>query len=95
MGRMVALDDGRAALLVKEWTDGRRFDGRNRVSRYSGQEFRGAHLGRSAAGRWILLPWSSWQGERPLAREISAEEAAGWFARQGLFLPQELEEAVV
>jgi hypothetical protein len=95
MDELVRLEDGRAARIVERWGDGTEFDGRNMVSRYTGQEFRGADLGRSETGRWILLPWSSWQGESPLAREVTAEEAAGWFAAQELELPAELAEAVV
>jgi hypothetical protein len=95
MGELVRLEDGRAARIAERWRDGSRFDGRSHVSRYSGQEFRGADLGRSERGCWVLLPWSAWQGESPLAREITAAEAAGWFAAQEIELPAELAEAVV
>lgn len=92
---IVRLGDGRAARVVESWQDGRRFDGRNNVSCYTGEEFRGADLGRTESGLWILLPWSSWQGERPSAYEVTPSQAAGWFAAQGLELPPELATAVV
>jgi len=92
---VVRLQDGRAARIVESWDEPQDFNGRNYVGAYSREEFRSVHLGRSESGRWVFLPHSNWQGERPLPYEVSAAEAAGWFAACGLELPEELESVLV
>jgi hypothetical protein len=92
---IVRLDDGRAAAIVTKWTEPESWTGRNDVGAYTGDEYRRCDLGRTETGAWIMLPSSSWQGERPLAYEVGPERAAGWFAACELALPAELEGATL
>lgn len=91
----VRLVDGRAARIVRRWPETTRFDGRNSVGRYTGDQFRSANMGLTRTGRWVLIHTSDWQGERPWAEEITPSEAAGWFAACEYELPEELEEEVI
>lgn len=59
------------------------FDGRNRVSVATGDQWVHESVLRTARGAWILCRWSQWQGSRPSYRRISAEAAAEWLARYG------------
>jgi hypothetical protein len=88
---LTILEDGREVYLTETWVEPSIKRRGRRISAYSHDEFRGAFLGRSEDGSWILLPWSHHQNEDPLPREISPEEAAGWFAACDIDLPEELE----
>jgi hypothetical protein len=87
---IVRLEDGRGAQIVELWEETtQRLHGRI-VSCYTKDESRGADLGRSKTGLWILLPWSHYQYSDPQPRVITREEAALWFAACGIDLPEEL-----
>ena len=92
---LVHLDDGRAAEIVKQWNETTYFNGSNRVGSYTHEEFRHADLGLSKTGAWVLLRSSQSQGAHDTAEEITAAEAAGWFAACSIELPDELDSAVV
>lgn len=84
----IALTDGSGiwfdadkAELIKEDTF---HDGRNWISKATGDQFTHESLFRTKGGKWILNHWSQWQGSRETYVEIDNQEAAAWLAKQEL-----------
>jgi hypothetical protein len=59
-------------------------DGRNFISKATGSQWEHESIYRTKGGRFILNHWSNYQGSQETYREISNEEAAVWFSRNGL-----------
>jgi len=91
----VQLDDGRAAEIAERWNEPTVWDGKNQVGMFTREEFRQADLAQTRTGLWVIIPSSSWQGERPRPYEVDDTVAAGWFAACELELPADLESEVV
>ena len=87
------MDDGtvvnteRASAVYEESTY---FDGRNHVSRATGDQWEHETLHLSAKGRYFVEHWSDWQGSRSSADWASEKEAARWLILNGYALPSEL-----
>ncbi len=92
----VLLEDGRCCDLdrCQRFEEGTYFDGRNRISRATEEQFRHEALLRTPGGRWLVERSSQWQGERSSWREVSARFAAAWLLRNGHESPAELASAV-
>ena len=69
------------------------WNGNNHISCATGSQWGHEELYRTASGRWILHNWSQWQGSTPSYTEIDDEEAAVWFSRQGMEVPERLASA--
>jgi hypothetical protein len=81
-----------------EWREARDFDGRNMISRATGDQWHHETLFRSASGRYYIVHDSDFQGSRPCARWVSREEAARWLLLMDEELPEDLralEESLV
>lgn len=64
---------------AKRWEEDTFFDGRNRISRATGDQWLHEALYRTAGGKWILCSWSDWQGSGPaLYDEVDNRTAARW-----------------
>ncbi|MBN1610854.1 MAG: hypothetical protein JW940_29755 [Polyangiaceae bacterium] len=63
---------------VQSWDEDRYFDGRNDISKATGDQFTHQRLHKSRKGRYWLECWSQWQGSHPHAEWLSPEEAARW-----------------
>lgn len=59
-------------------------DGRNFISNATGSQWEHEILFRTKGGRFILNHYSNWQGTSETYEEISAEDAAIWFSKNGL-----------
>ena len=74
----------------KEWMEATFWDGRNQVSRATGDQFYHQKLYRSRKGRYYVECWSDWQGSRAHAEMVSPEEAARWLLANECDLPEDL-----
>jgi hypothetical protein len=70
--------DADAALYYEEST---RWNGQNRISCATGDQFLHEELIRTKSGSWLLHEWSQWQGGYDTYKRISAEEAAQWLVQ--------------
>ncbi len=63
---------------AQSWDEGTRWDGSNLTSLVA--EGRWAHetLYRTAAGRWVILWWSQYEGTQEWARYVTQEQAVEW-----------------
>lgn len=59
------------------------WNGNNHISAATGAQWEHQSIYLTSSGKWILKCWSNWQGSRTTYEEISAEDAAVWFAKQG------------
>ena len=57
------------------------FDGRNMISRATGDEFVHEALHRTASGKNLLHHWSDWQGTRDWWKVLDDDDAAEWLAK--------------
>jgi hypothetical protein len=89
----VILDDGRWVDLdaCERFEEETYWDGRNMISRATGEQFRHETLYRTPGGKWIVERSSQWQGERTYYREVGRRFAAAWLLRNGYEVPAELE----
>ena len=76
------------------WAESTYHDGRNHVSRATGDQFHHEHLYRTAKGQWVLNSWSAWQGSAETYERITPSGAAAWFIRNLQDAPEALKELV-
>ena len=84
-GPLVDTDKAQAS-----WDEASDWDGRNHISRATGNQFLHETLYKSAKGRYYLVHSSQWQGSQDYAKEISPEEAAKWLLLNERELPEDL-----
>jgi len=93
-GTLVDTDKAQAS-----WDEALDWDGRNHISRASGDQFTHETLYKSAKGRYYVVHSSQWQGSRDHAEEISPKKAAKWLIHNDCEeLPEDLaklEEEIV
>lgn len=82
-------DTERAA---QHWDEDTFFDGRNRISRATGDQFLHQRLYLSSKGTYWLENTSQWQGSRNSAETITPEEAAHWLLTNNHPLPESLSQ---
>jgi len=80
----IALTDGTGRWFAPGaadlWEDATRWDGHNRVSLATGDQWEHERLYRTAGGRWVLHGWSQREGSRDSYAVITADAAAAWMA---------------
>jgi hypothetical protein len=74
----------------KSWEESRFHDGRNWISRATGEQWTHQTLYRSRKGRYWIEHMSDWQGSHPSAEWIDAPEAARWLLVNKHELPEDL-----
>ena len=92
-GALVDTDKAQAS-----WNEALDWNGKNHISRATGDQFLHETLYKSAKGRYYLVHSSQWQGSQDRAGEISPEEAAKWILLNDRDLPKDLaklEEEIV
>jgi hypothetical protein len=67
------------------------FNGRNWISRATGDQFYHQGLYITSKKRFILNSWSNWQGSKETYEIISKEDAVEWLIRNGYY--EEVETA--
>ena len=89
------LDDGAivdTARAARSWDEASEWDGRNHISKATGDQFTHETLYKSAKGRYYIVHSSQWQGSRDHAEEISLRDAAAWLLQNEHELPEDLAE---
>lgn len=89
------LEDGAivdTARAAKKWGEATYFDGRNYISKATGDQWLHETLYKSAKGRYYIVHSSQWQGSRDHAEEITAKDAAAWLLQNEHELPEDLAE---
>ena len=81
------------ANATKSWDEDTFHDGRNRISRATGDQWTHETLYRSRRGRYYVEHTSQWQGTHPYAEWIGPERAAAWLALNGHEIPADLQVA--
>lgn len=87
------MDDGTVVdtdRATERWDEATRWDGRNHISRATGDQWCHQTLYRSRKGRYYLIHTSQWQGSTPHAGWVSDREAAAWLLSQDRDLPPDL-----
>jgi hypothetical protein len=74
----------------EHWNESTDWDGRNQISRATGDQWCHQTLYKSRKGRYYIVHESQWQGSRPHAEWISPEAAARWLLLMGAALPEDL-----
>jgi len=77
---------------TKSWEEASTHNGRNRISRQTGNQWSHQRLLRSRKGRFYIECWSDWDGSRARAEWISPEEACRWLSVNGDTLPDDLQK---
>lgn len=74
--RRIVLTDGSGRWFDEDkaeaFDEERWFDGRNQISRATGDQFEHERLYRTASGQWVLNAWSDWQGSSRTATKHDA-----------------------
>ncbi|MHB1950144.1 MAG: hypothetical protein ACYCQK_01565 [Acidiferrobacteraceae bacterium] len=73
-----------------QWGERGDFDGRNWISRATGDQWTHEQLYRSRRGRYYVVHSSQWQGSRDHVEWVSPEAAARWLLLMEHELPEEL-----
>lgn len=81
------VDTDRAA---QTWEEATEWDGRNHISKATGDQFTHETLYKSSKGRYYIVHSSQWQGSRDHAEEITPKAAAAWSLRNEHELPEDL-----
>jgi len=68
------------------------WNGRNFISKATGNQWEHETLFKTRSGKWVLNHWSNFQGSLETYVEIDEEAAATWFLKQGMDLPEGLEK---
>ena len=83
------VDTDRAA---QSWDEATYFDGRNYISKATGDQWLHETLYKSSKGRYYIVHSSQWQGSRDHAEEIPPRDAAVWLLQNEHDLPEDLAE---
>jgi hypothetical protein len=75
---------------LEAWDEATWWDGRNRVSKVTQDQFKHQRLYKSRKGRYYVEHWSQWQGSRAHAEWVAPEEAARWLILNEHDLPADL-----
>ena len=75
------------------WAEETDWDGRNHISRATGDQWTHQDLYRSRKGRYYLEHTSQWQGSRAWAEWISPQSAAAWLELNDHAIPEDLKAA--
>lgn len=81
------VDTDRAA---QSWDEATEWDGRNHISKATGDQFTHETLYKSAKGRYYILHSSQWQGSTDYATFTEPTEAAKWLLLNEHELPEDL-----
>lgn len=81
------VDTTRAA---RKWDEDTFHDGRNLISKATGDQFLHETLYKSSKGRYYVVHSSQWQGSRDSANEVTPRDAAVWLLRNEYDLPEDL-----
>ena len=84
MAKRIALTNGSGRWFSDHWEEKGDHYGRNWISRATGSQFEHEGLYRTKGGRFILNHWSQWKGSTETYKEISNEDAAVWFSKNGI-----------
>ena len=87
------MDDGTILDTDKasqSWDETAFWDGRNHISKATGDQWTHQRLYRSRRGRYYVVHSSQWQGSRDHAEYVSPEEAARWLLLMEAELPEDL-----
>lgn len=79
---------------TKSWDERTFWDGRNHISKATGDQWVHQTLYRSRKGRYYVETTSQWQGSRDRAEWVSPQEALRWLLKNdydGADIPQDLE----
>jgi len=79
---------------AESWAESTYHDGRNHVSRATGDQWLHEHLYRSRNGQWIINSYSDWQGSTETYERVTPSDAAAWFIRNLQDAPEALKELV-
>lgn len=79
---------------VAVWEEDTYHDGRNRVSRATGDQFHHQTLYQSRKGRYYIVHHSNWQGSRDHAEWVSPREAVRWLLVNDGEVPENLKNLV-
>lgn len=75
------------------WEESTRWNGNNHISVATGSQWEHETLYKSRKGNYWIENVSQWQGSTPLARFVSATEAAAWIMANDGELPDDLTQA--
>ena len=88
MSKRIALTDGSGKWFSEEtaecFKEETYHNGRNFISKATGNQFEHEAIYRTKGGRFILNHWSDWQGRKETYEGIDNETAAIWFSNNGL-----------
>lgn len=79
-------------LAAHSWDEATYFDGRNHISKATGDQWTHETLYKSSKGRYYIVHSSQWQGSRDHAEEITPKAAAAWLLSNEHELPEDLAE---
>jgi hypothetical protein len=68
---------------AQEFREDTRWNGHNRVSVHTADQFTHQSLYRTAAGRWVIEQWSQWDGAETTHRFVPDERAREWLLVNG------------
>jgi hypothetical protein len=85
----VIVDTEKAA---HEWEEAQDWDGRNNISRATGDQWLHQRLYRSQKGRYYLVHTSQWEGSRDSAEWVTPKEATRWLLHNDHDLPEDLKQ---
>jgi hypothetical protein len=83
----IVVDTSKAA---QQWDEATDWDGRNHISRATGDQWTHQTLYKSSKGRYYIVHSSQWQGSRDYAEEVSKRDAAAWLVHNDHELPEDL-----
>jgi|SRR5262252_1923909 len=89
------IDDGtvvKTENAKQTWEEALDWDGRNHISRATGQQWHHETLHCSRRGRYWIEHESNWQGEQARAEWIDNRRAAAWLLHNDHELPDDLKE---
>lgn len=88
MAKRIALTDGTGRWFSENtadsWNEDTYWNGSNHISKATGSQWEHERLYRTKGGRFILNHWSQFQGSTETYEEISNDEAAVWFSKNGI-----------
>lgn len=95
MSEKYKMDDGiivDTANAQQFWDEDTFWDGRNHISRATGDQFTHQTLYRSRKGRYYIVHTSQWQGSHPRAEWLNNEQAAAWLLANNHEIPGDLQK---